>query len=207
MRILIFGDSITYGAWDTEAGWVERIKREAHRQTILSEGKNKLQVINLGIGGDTSTKILKRMPAEIEARYSASWPFVFLITFGANDERIMNDKIETPMEKFETNVREIVTIAKSHSDKILFLGIPPIGKPVVEFKGQEYSDERVKEYEQKLQTIVEDAGLLFVPIRPAFEAAGLDNLYAYDDIHPNNKGHQLIADTVKPILDRFLAGE
>lgn len=205
MRVLVFGDSITYGAWDTQAGWVERIKRTAHEKTVQSEGKDKVQVINLGIGGDTSTKILKRMPAEIEARYSASWPFVFVITFGANDERSIDGKIETPMEQFEANVKEIIALAKQHSDKILFLGIPPIGKPVVEFKGQEYSDERVREYEQRLQAIVEDAGLLFVPIRPAFEQAGLDGLYAYDFIHPNDKGHQLIANTVQPKLQELLA--
>lgn len=205
MRVLVFGDSITYGAWDTQAGWVERIKRTAHEQTVQSEGKNKVQVINLGIGGDTSTKILKRMPAEIESRYSASWPFVFVITFGANDERSIDGKIETPVEQFEANVKEIIALAKQHSDKILFLGIPPIGKPVVEFKGQEYSDERVKEYEQRLQAIVEDAGLPFVPIRPVFEQAGLDSLYAYDFIHPNDKGHQLIADTIQPRLQEILA--
>lgn len=205
MRVLVFGDSITYGAWDTQAGWVERIKRIAHEKTIQSEGKDKVQVINLGIGGDTSTKILKRMPGEIEARYSASWPFVFIITFGANDERSIDGKIETPVEQFEANVKEIISLAKQHSDKILFLGIPPIGKPVVEFKGQEYSDERVKEYEQLLQTIVEDAGLPFVPIRPAFEQAGLGGLYAYDFIHPNDKGHQLIANTVQPKLQELLA--
>ena len=205
MRVLVFGDSITYGAWDTEAGWVERIKKEAHRQTVESRGSNKLQVINLGIGGDSSTKILKRMPAEIEARYSANWPFVLVITFGANDERSIDGKIETPMEQFESNVKGIINLAKQHSDKILFLGIPPIAKPVVEFKGQEYSDERVKQYEQRMQDIVEESGLPFVPIRPVFEQAGLDRLYTYDDIHPNDAGHQLIAGIVKPVLDSLLA--
>lgn len=200
LRVLVFGDSITYGAWDTQAGWVERIKRTAHEQTVQSEGKNKVQVINLGIGGDTSTKILKRMPAEIEARYSANWPFVFVITFGANDERSIDGKIETPMDQFEANVQDIISLAKSHSDKILFLGIPPIGKPVVEFKGHEYSDQRVKEYEEHLRAIVEGAGLLFVPIRPVFEQVGLDSLYTYDRIHPNDKGHQLIANIVQPVL-------
>ena len=205
MRVLVFGDSITYGAWDTQAGWVERIKRTAHKQTVQSEGKNKVQVINLGIGGDTSTKILKRKPAEIEARYSASWPFVFVITFGANDERSIDGKIETTLEQFEANVKDIISLAKNHSDKILFLGMPPIGKPTVEFKGQEYSDERVKEYEQRLQAIVEDAGLPFAPIRPAFEQAGLDSLYAYDFIHPNDKGHQLIADVVRAKLQELFS--
>lgn len=204
MRVLVFGDSITYGAWDTEAGWVERIKREAHKQTVQSQGSNKLQIINLGIGGDSSTKILKRMPAEIEARYSASWPFVFVITFGANDERSIDGKIETPIEQFKINVQAIIDLAKQHSSKILFIGIPPIGKSVVEFKGQEYSDERAKEYEQHMQEIVENADLPFVPIRPAFEQAGLDTLYAYDNIHPNDKGHQLIADIVWPKLEELL---
>jgi lysophospholipase L1-like esterase len=205
MRVLVFGDSITYGAWDTQAGWVERIKRTAHEQTVQSEGKNKVQVINLGIGGDTSTKILKRMPTEIEARYSASWPFVFVITFGANDERSIGGKIETPIDQFEANVRDIITLAKRHSDKILFLGIPPIGKPIVEFKGQEYSDERVKEYEQRLRSVVEEAGLTFVSIRTAFEQAGLAGLYSYDNIHPNDSGHHLIADTVMPKLTELLS--
>lgn len=27
MRILVFGDSIVYGAWDTEGGWAERLKK------------------------------------------------------------------------------------------------------------------------------------------------------------------------------------
>lgn len=204
MRVLVFGDSITYGAWDTQAGWVERVKRTAHEQTVKSEGKNKVQVINLGIGGDTSTKILKRMPAEIEARYSASWPFVFIVTFGANDERSINGNIETSLKQFEANARGIIATAKKYSNKVLFLGIPPIGKPVVEFKGQEYSDKRVKEYDQRLQTIVEAAGLPFVAIRPAFEQAGMDKIYSYDFVHPNDRGHQLIADTVLPKLQELL---
>ncbi|HMI09590.1 MAG TPA: hypothetical protein VK497_04335 [Candidatus Saccharimonadales bacterium] len=76
MRILVFGDSIAYESWDTEGGWVERIKRDAHLQTIQSEGMNKRQVINLGIGGNTSTGILKRLQNEIETRHSANWPFI-----------------------------------------------------------------------------------------------------------------------------------
>lgn len=200
MRVLVFGDSITYGAWDTEAGWVERIKRQAHTQTVESQGTRKMQIINLGIGGDSSTTILKRMPTETEARYSASWPFIFVITFGTNDERSIDGKIETPIEQFEANVRGIISLATRYTDKILFLGMPPTGKPTVEFKGQKYSDKRVKEYEQRMRSIVEGAGLPFVPLRPAFEQAGLENLYAYDNIHPNDKGHQLIAETVAPKL-------
>ncbi len=105
MRVLIFGDSITYGAWDTEGGWVDRLKRIAHTRTVDSKGQVKLQIINLGIGGDTSTKILKRLSNEIDARKSASWPFVFVFTFCANDERSIQGNVETPIEQFETNAK------------------------------------------------------------------------------------------------------
>lgn len=27
MRVLVFGDSITQGFWDTEGGWVERLRK------------------------------------------------------------------------------------------------------------------------------------------------------------------------------------
>lgn len=54
MRILIFGDSITYGAWDSEGGWADRLKRWAH-QHYLANG-TKLQVINLGIGAILARK-------------------------------------------------------------------------------------------------------------------------------------------------------
>ena len=206
MRVLVFGDSITYGAWDTQAGWVERLKREAHKQTIRTEGSQKLQIINLGIGGDSSTKILKRIKSEIDARYSAIWEFVFVITFGANDERTVNGVIETPIDVFEENIRQIINIAKKHSTKVMFLGIPPIGLPIVAFKGQEYSDERVRTYEERLAIVVKAAHLPFVPIRPNFEAKGLDKLYTYDYIHPNDEGHRLITDTVRPHLQELLNG-
>lgn len=204
MRVLVFGDSITYGAWDTQAGWVERIKRTMHERTVLSDGKTKVQVMNLGIGGDTSTRILKRMSTEVEARYSANWPFIFVITFGANDERSIDGKTETSIDLFETNVRDIIAIATSKSGKVLFLGIPPLGKPIVSFKGQEYSDERIVKYEQLLKSIVEEAGIPFVPIRPVFEQVGLEGLYSSDFIHPNDKGHELIAATVAPYLNKLL---
>ncbi len=203
MRILVFGDSIAYGSW-AETGWVDLIKREAHKRVIESQGSTKLQVINLGIGSDSSTKILQRMAAEIDSRHSSSWPFVFIFSFGTNDERISDDKPETSIEQFETNVRDIIREARTHTDKILFVGTPPIGQPLVVFKGAEYSDERVKTYEERLRTILESEDIQFVPIRPAFEQAGSDSLYSYDHLHPGNEGHKLIAATVLPELYNLL---
>jgi len=202
MRILVFGDSIAYGSWDAGGGWVERIKRDAHLQTIQSEGMNKQQVINLGISGNTSTGILKRLRNEIEARHSANWPFMFIITCGTNDQRMEDGIVETPLDQFEENVKKIIAIAKQYTDNILFIGLPPLAKPSVTLRTSEYSDERIKVYDEKLQSIVESSGLPFLPIRQIFEKTGIKGLYCYDDAHPNDKGHELIADTVGHYLKK-----
>jgi lysophospholipase L1-like esterase len=202
MRVLIFGDSIAYGSWDTEGGWVERLKKKAHRITVNTQGNRKIQIINLGIGGDTSTKILKRLKTEIDARYSPNWPLLLVFSFTTNDERKTTGTIETPIELFEKNVSEIIKTAKQHSSFIFFVGTPPLATEIVEFKGVEYSDKRIREYEAVLKNSTKAAGIGFVSIRSEF--SDKDDLFCYDNLHPNNKGHEIIANKVWPVLGELL---
>ena len=203
MRILAFGDSITYGGWDTDGGWVERIKRRAHSATIESKGANKLQVFNLGIGGSTSARLLARMELEIQNRYFAMWPFVFIIAVGTNDGRSVNGKPEVSLDEYKRNITHITTIAKKYTDKILFLGLPPLGEDSLDFKGQLYSDSVVENYNDALEVIVRAEGIGFVPIRQLFESQPQNNLFAYDSLHPASKGHEIIAQAVIPYLEKF----
>ncbi len=99
----------------------------------------------------------------------------------------------------------IISLAKQHTSKILFVGTPPLAEDEVELKGEGYSDKRVKEYEERLQIIVNEAGITFVSVRPAFEHAGLGNLYTSDLIHPNDTGHELISKLVEPELNKLLS--
>jgi len=203
-RVLVFGDSIAYGGWDTEGGWVDRIKRHAHKRTVEAKGQTKTQIVNLGIGGNTSTKILQRMEAEIAARKAASWPLVFVFSFGTNDERSEANTPETSLKQFEENTRQIITLARKHTGKILFVECPPLGRPVVDFKGTEYSDERVRHYSNHQAGIVESEGIEFVKIRQTFKDKPI-HLHVYDDVHLNDAGHELIARSVEPKLLELLS--
>jgi lysophospholipase L1-like esterase len=196
MRVIVFGDSIAYGAWDSQAGWVERLKKRAHTKTIDSNGEEKFQVINLGIGGDTSRKILSRMKSEITARHSPSWPLFTILAFGTNDARSIDGVAEVSLEEYEQNTQQIFSIAKEYSDSVLVLGMPPVGKSEVLFKGQTYTDSHVQEYDSLLRRVCEQSRLSYVSTRDAFEARGLDGLYTYDFLHPNDAGHGLIEETV-----------
>lgn len=199
MRILVFGDSITYGAWDSEGGWVDRLKRWAH-QHYLANG-TKLQVINLGIGGNTSRGILARIEAEIQARHSSSWPFAIILMFGTNDGRVRGGEVEVPLEEFTENYQKIVEVARRYTDKIIIVGLPPAGKSELNFKNMRYSDRAIQTYEAEIRTIVAHENLPFVDVRPLFNQ---DGLFCPDMLHPNDRGHTIIYEAVKAKIDEML---
>ena len=81
MEIGIWGDSITYGASDTEAlGWVGRL-----RKSLPQDGN--VAVYNRGICGDTTEDLLKRFPIEAEAIQ----PNVIFFAIGINDSKYPAD--------------------------------------------------------------------------------------------------------------------
>lgn len=201
MRVLVFGDSIVYGAWDSQGGWAERLKRDAHRLTLDTEGQTKRQVINLGIGGDTSTKILARMEQEIIARQSANWPLVLVFSFGANDERTINGEVETSPDVFLQNCKDIIKLAKKYTSKIFFINTPPLSHATLDFKGQEYSQARILEYQDALNQLLDTEGITYVTLPDALP----EDAYSYDGLHPNDMGHQLIYERVAPELEKLIA--
>jgi len=197
-RILVFGASITLGCWDTDGGWVDKLKRVGMQRTIEAEGQNKIQVINLGVGGDTSTEILARMPNEIDAREKLAWETEIVVSIGTNDVRIMDEIIRTPKEQFAKNILNLIEIAKKHTEKITFVGIPPIGKKEMIFSKALYSDELIEKYDGIIQKITAEQGVKYINTRNAF--AGHDDCWCYDFLHPNDKGHHLIFDAVKDAI-------
>lgn len=54
MTILFFGDSITWGAWDEEGGWVARIKKYIDLKIISTHFNYYNDLHNVGIFGDST---------------------------------------------------------------------------------------------------------------------------------------------------------
>lgn len=202
MRIIAFGDSITYGAWDIEGGWVDRIKRRAHAKVVNSNGSDKKQVLNLGIGGDTTTKLLSRIEVEIKNRFSANWPLVIIIAIGTNDGRKKSGVAEVSIGQFEENISKIITIVQKYTDKVAFLGLPPVGSKDLEFKDFTYSNTTLKQYDATLGRIAKSRNVDFLPIMSVFELEQKNGLLSTDLLHPSNKGHQLIEEIVLSYLEK-----
>ncbi len=70
MKLLIFGASSVWGAWDRELGWAYRIKKYCDNKTLDTDFEYYGGVSVLGVSGDTTDDLLGRFKSETERRIS-----------------------------------------------------------------------------------------------------------------------------------------
>lgn len=202
---LFFGDSITYGEYDgVFGGWVDILKRYALQKFHEGNG-DELILFNLGIGGETTEGLLKRMPVELAARNSADGNLVF-ISYGANDLAIKDGAYIVEPEKFKENIKIAVQHAKQFSKDIYLVSILPIAQKidgVVVGSGKLRTNEEVIVYNQILKDIAVENSLSYID----FYNAVLEDkeiLLSADGVHPNEKGYGIMAEIAIPIIEKYL---
>lgn len=206
MRVLVFGDSIAQGFWDADGGWVSRIRRHYDKQMIERLYDDPPTIFNLGVSGDCSDDVLARFENETNVR--AREELVFVIAVGTNDSRTKAGQNFSSTTRYIQNVEKIIDQAKRHSSKILVVGLTPCveerSNPVA-WGDSGYTNQRVKEFDDTLMRFCKDNGISFVKIYQPFAAAQAQAELLPDGLHPNDAGHQLIADLVLPMLDELLS--
>lgn len=201
---LFFGDSITYGEYDgIFGGWVDILKRYALQK--YNEGSNELILFNLGIGGETTEGLVKRIPHEIAARNSVEGNIVF-IGYGANDLAI-NDGVQmVNPENFKTNIVTAIQEAEKYSNEIYLVSILPISEKIngkVSPTGKLRTNLDVLMYNQILKNISTENSQHYID----FYSALVDDkeiLLSSDGVHPNEKGYGVMAEIAIPIIEKYL---
>jgi len=109
MHILVFGDSITYGAWDERGGWAQRLREYIDKKNLHDKGFYCL-VYNLGISGDTTKEILSRFENETKSRLEDEKDHIFIFSIGTNDCLLLNKekKMQVEEKQFERNIGKII---------------------------------------------------------------------------------------------------
>lgn len=201
---LFFGDSITYGEYDgVFGGWVDILKRYALQK--YNEGSNELILFNLGIGGETTEGLLKRIPHEMKAKNFTDGNIIFL-GYGAND---LAKKEETQLlnpEQFKTNIETAVQNAKQYSKDIYLISILPISENIdskVPPTGKVRTNEDVLIYNQILKDIAVENSLNYIDFHSAF-LEDKEILLSKDGVHPNEKGYGMMAEIAIPIIEKYL---
>ncbi|MCD9615163.1 SGNH/GDSL hydrolase family protein [Chryseobacterium gleum] len=202
---LFFGDSITYGEYDgVFGGWIDILKRYALQKFHEGNG-DELILFNLGIGGETTEGLLKRIPHELEARNSANGNIIFL-SYGANDLAIKDGKQVVEPEKFKNNITTAVNHARQFSNEIYLVSILPFSEKVdgvVVSSGKLRTNEEVIVYNQILKDLAAEHSLGYIDFYSAF-LEDKEILLSADGVHPNEKGYGMMAEVAIPIIEKYL---
>lgn len=208
MRALVFGSSIAEGYWATHGGWVQRLINDVARYHVThglgaSDGD---WVMNLGIGGDTVRRVIDRFSPEARARLgmTAADELVVVFAVGANDSmRIAGKELSTP-ERFVEDLAELHKLASALTDRIMFVGFTAMD-PDGEITRQFFDPARVREFHEVLAEFAHGHDAQFVDVMSAFqERLDEGHQLLVDGVHPNDAGHEIIYDQVKPALARWL---
>ncbi len=203
---LFFGDSITYGEYDDVfGGWVDILKRYALQKFNEGSSESELILYNLGIGGETTEGLLKRLPHEMSARNAADGNIVFL-GYGANDLAVKGGVQMVNNEQFKNNIVNAVQYAKHDAEEIYLVSILPFSDQVdgiTAASGKLRTNTEVLSYNKILKEIADEHAVQYVDFHTAF-LPDKEILLSGDGVHPNEKGYGLMAEAAIPIIEKYL---
>ena len=203
-HILVFGASTTYGAWDSEGGWVARLRKFLDEKTISSNYKREGLIYNLGVSGDKTEDVLKRFESETKARLGQSNEIILIFHVGINDT-IFNEKLnatEVSPEQFSKNFKLLIDKAKKYSKKIILVSYMPVDKrvdPIPWAAGRSYKNEFVGEFDRVMASVSKNEGVHFIEVFKRFIDTDYSKLLA-DGVHMNDEGHKKLYELVKDYL-------
>jgi len=194
MRIAVFGDSISAGAYDNKVGgWVNRLN-------LLCMNKcEDVLVYNRSISGDSTKDLLKYVKVECEALN----PEIVIFAIGINDSRYTKttDNYYVPPKQFEKNLKKLIKITRRFTKKIVFLALSAVDENKVTPKPwhdtEYYYQKNIDEYNLIIRKICKADNLEVIPLKRE-----LTKNMLFDGLHPNSKGHQQIFEIVRDFLKK-----
>jgi lysophospholipase L1-like esterase len=202
--IYCFGDSITRGENDpVHGGWADRLKAFCIRQH-LRDGDEERCVYNLGIGGETTAGLRRRLLPELQARLDPAGRSVAAFAYGANDAAGTGKSFVVPIAEYIKNLSNCIHAAKKMGCGVFLLNITPVSDDV---DGVRRPNRRLRNnlfigrYNEALRGLAEENEAVLIDVHSEFVKRKRAVLFAPDGVHPNAAGHALIYRAVKKQLE------
>jgi acyl-CoA thioesterase-1 len=170
-KILIIGDSLTEGY-----GVAKKDAYPSLLEKILNQKENKFKVINAGSSGSTSASAFSRLRWHIKSK-----PQTLILALGANDG-LRGIKPESTKK----NLQRAITMAKDKGVTVILAGMQ---------MPYNYGEDYRKKYAMVFKSLVKENKIAFIPFLLK-DVGGRKELNLADGIHPNEKGHKIIAANV-----------
>jgi|SRR3989339_319528 len=204
-EIFAFGDSITWGAFDSEGGWIQRLRKCIENKN----GRDVDFVYNLGIPGNKTPDILNRFEFETAQRSNPTEKDkIIIFGVGGNDASYSTIKKDNKINKtdFEANLIKIIEKAKKITNNLLFVGLIQHNEkkscPIPWSKTSFYYNKYQKEYNEIIKTICLKYKIGFLDVINEFEDPVKNDLLDSDGLHPNDKGHKIIFEKLTAYLTK-----
>lgn len=178
-HILFLGDSLSEGYGLPEEQSFPRLVEKK-----LNAKKRDVVVTNGGVSGSTTASGLNRLKWHLKKKTD-----VLVLELGANDG-LRGLKIT----KTKENLLNIIQHAKKQNVKVLLLGLimPP-----------NYGNAYVNEFSEMYKSISKSENVKMLPFL-LDKVAGNPELNLPDGVHPNAKGHEIIASQVADFVEKNL---
>jgi len=200
MHIIIFGDSIAQGFFDTEkGGWATLLSMHLQNLTIESEYNEYFSVFNQSISGENTTEIISRFGNEIQPRISNKNKNVIIFAGGINDAKrlLPSNELYVPADVTRRNVESFISLASRMADKVFLVGLNRVNEQfTTNYNDDSFSNKDIEEYDSVIKDCADRLEVAYIPVSDLINDEHLD-----DGLHPNAVGHQLIFDRIKNVLE------
>jgi lysophospholipase L1-like esterase len=216
-NVFLFGASIVHGLGGPQGGWADKIKLSLHRDLYGEDASGEqCQVYELGVPNATTTDLLARFEPELQARLGKKHSpeqTVIVLQSGSNDAKAVGspDAYVTTPEAFEQTAQAVLAVAQKYAAHVIVLGLPPADERKLRPKHNPitgadsyFSNARIKQFEDVWQNACKAQSVTFIPLHDTVPEAWTDRYLFTDGIHPNDQGHQWIANQVEPKLREML---
>jgi lysophospholipase L1-like esterase len=211
VRIVALGDSITNGAGPASLSDKETFREIARRELTTRLGKS-VEVINAGVNGDIATLALGRLKTDVLDRK----PDIVTIMFGGNEAGFYRpetngfaDTPRVPRDQFKKALGTIVDRLRAARITVVLMTCPPMTERYWGTHLEAYRKHGinflVKDYAQTMRDVAAEKKVVLVDVYGAFQQDRSRLDYFPDGLHPDARGHRVIADLLVERLARLIS--
>lgn len=198
-RVMMLGDSITRGV---RSGVAPTETFACRLQASLDAAGFRVQVHNVGIGSERTDLALERMERDVISQR----PEVVMVMYGTNDSWVDKGRDASRLSEaqYEANLRALVGRLERAGIQAVVMTPPCFGEDNPRNGLGEDPNLRLGRYVARGRAVAQDMRVPLVDHFSGWESrrgsgVRLQSLTT-DGCHPNAAGHQLIADTILPVL-------
>lgn len=203
-KIIVAGDSIAYGKWDSNGGWVTRLRTYIDKTYNIGK-RNNFQVYNLGIPGEIAPRLAERFEGELDMRIPSvektNGKNLIILAIGINDSCSNNwlTSQKTSEEAFKDSIRKMIDVAQDKGCRVAVIGLTPVNPS--RSNGLLFSYAEVEEYDKYLSDVCEEKQIAKLELLGKLESEGFSELLV-DVVHPNDEGHSLLTEKIIDFLQK-----